>query len=167
MKLPLFAIASLLFLGACQQELPTDASTARQNQTDSTIEQACPPTFTGYRFLPGTLEVPVSYHMRSDRIDTDKNGQPLRRVDLEFLEGDANTTLDAVEQELLAAGYKVSPHKVQPNERIIARYTKKGESTVTVTVDPQAGEKPQNPGAKGVLTYKYSPQVVLPDGNSL
>lgn len=153
MKPALSAVIGLLFLVSCSSEKPAAPEPVATAPAATPIP--CPPTVSGYRFLPEQLEVPVDYHIRVDRLYTSLNDQPRRRIALEFLEGDADSVLASVEQAMLKAGYEARPRRIQPNDNIIAPFVKKGGTSLTVMLNPNAGDKPSNPEAKGVLIYDY------------
>src|SRR5688500_13801654 len=99
MKPTFLAIAALFLLVSCKQDgnAAADAPAAAKS---------CAPAVAGYRFLPGSLEVPVAYHLRTDRITATNENQRRRRVTLEFLEGDVASVQASVEGAMAKAGYK-------------------------------------------------------------
>jgi hypothetical protein len=142
------ALTALLFLASCKPNGNTAADTAAG-------AKPCPPAAAGYRFLPGSLDVPVAYHLRSDRIAATRENQPRRRVTLEFLEGDVDSVLASVEGAMAKAGYKARPVKDHEDGSVVRRFVKRGAG-ITVTVSPKVGDKPANPDAKGVIIYAYA-----------
>lgn len=163
MKSVLFAAVSIACLVSCKPEERADtapvpdAPTAAAAPIDAVPAAAepCPPAVAGYRFLPEGLDVPVAYHLRADRIYRTKTGRLRRRTALEFLEGDADSVLASVEKEMVEARYKARPGTTQPNNNIHVPYIRKGGPNVNVMVNPEAGDNPHHPDAKGMLYYDY------------
>ena len=148
MKPTFLAIAALFLLVSCKQDGNTAADAV------ATVK-SCPPAVAGYRFLPGSLDVPVAYHLRTDRITTTKENQRRRRVTLEFLEGDVASVLASVESAMAKAGYKARTLKEREDGSVTRRFVRRGVGIIVI-ISPKVGDRPGNPDAKGVLTYSYS-----------
>lgn len=151
--------ATLIVFAGCSQSAPpatveapgtiTAASTA-----DARAAQPCSEP-TGYQPLPAKLALEVRYHLRADRIYTNKNDQGRRRVVLEFLDGDIDSTLASVEDAMTAAGFVARPRKDQPNGNIVIPYVRKDYGNITVVANPSAGDNPSNPAAKGTVAFDF------------
>lgn len=164
MKSAFYSVFCVLILASCKPGEPaTTVATATQPAATETpvTTNACPPSVIGYRFLPEGLDVPVAYHLRADRFYTAKDDRLRRRVALEFLEGDADSVRVSVEEAMVKAGYESRPSKILKNNDIHTLYIKKGVPNIAVMVNPEAGETPHHPDAKGMLIYDYPLAVAV------
>lgn len=117
---------------------------------------------TGYQFLPAGVSLGLPFHLRADRLYTNKHDQARRRVVLEFLEGNVDSTLKTVEESMIAAGFTARPRRDQPNGNIIIPYAKRDYGSITVVVNPLAGDNPSNSAALGTVTFDYPADVTAP-----
>lgn len=155
MKRLTLTAAVVLILAGCNQPATTAEATQAPAapQASAAPAAACEPQATGYQWLPEGLVLDIPYHLRADRIYINKNNVQRRRVVLEFLDGDAESTLASVDKSMTTAGFTARPRKDQPNGNIVVPYMKKGFGGITVIASATAGDKPSNPAAKGTITF--------------
>ena len=148
MKRTFLTLTALLFLASCKPDGNATADTAA-------TAKPCPPAVAGYRFLPGRLDVPVAYHLRTDRITATNENQRRRRVTLEFLEGDVASVQASVEGAMAKAGYRARTLQEREDGSVTRRFIKRKGVGIIVIISPKVGDRPANPDAKGLLTYSY------------
>lgn len=152
-------LAGLIILAGCNQAStpppsPTVAGEPVGLVAAADAPVACPED-TGYKLLPANLVLSIPYHLRADRIYVNKHDAVRRRVVLEFLEGDAATSLASVNQSMVAAGFAARARREQPNGNIIVPYARKDYGSITVVASALPGDNPSNPMAKGTITFDF------------
>lgn len=155
-------IASLLVaLAGCDQiSQPSDVSSvpaAETNQPEvpEPATQPCPEP-TGYQVMPAGLNLSIPYHVRADIIQKDGSGQSRRHIVLEYLDGDLETTVSAIEQSLAEGGFAPRPRRETDDGRIVIPFFKTGYDNIVVVVGPTPGNNPSNPEAKGTVTLQFT-----------
>lgn len=155
----LLAAAVILVAGCNQPSLPPNQSnsTAATPAPATTGAETLPPCngLAGYQVLPADITLSFPYHLRADRIYVNKNGQERRRVVLEYLDGDADAILAAVDKSMIVAGFVPRPRKEQPNGNIVIAYAQKAYGSIIVVANASAGDKPSNPAARGTVAFDY------------
>lgn len=141
---------------ACSQHQPSPNSQAALQ------EQACAQGGF-YSPLPVNIQLASPFHLRSDRIATNKQGKVRRRVTLEMLQGTGGEAFADASRSLLAAGYEVKGQlKGEPTARQSQGFIKKGHPSIVLISNVDVGAKPANPDAKGLLAVEWTPPGVKP-----
>lgn len=159
--------AMLSALAGCNKPQPVnDANTiATPPPTVASVEapsaQPCAEQ-AGYQLLPAGIRIGLPYHFRADRLYANKHDQVRRRVVLEFLEGNVDSTLKTVAESMTAAGFMARPRRDQPNGNIIIPYVRNDYGSITVVVSPLPGDNPSNPAARGTVTFDYPSDAIAP-----
>jgi hypothetical protein len=159
MRRILVMAAVLSALAGCNKSQPV--SNANTNGTPETVASVEAPLAqpcaeqTGYQLLPAGVSLGLPYHLRADRLYTNKHDQARRRIVLEFLEGNVDSTLKTVEESMITAGFTARPRRDQPNGNIIIPYAKRDYGSITVVVNPLPGDNPSNSAALGTVTFDY------------
>lgn len=152
-------LAGLIILAGCNQASAPSPSPDGAGEPVGLVAApdapiSCPED-TGYQILPANLALSIPYHLRADRIYVNKHDAVRRRVVLEFLEGDAATTLASVDRSMVAAGFTARPRREQPNGNIIVPYARKDYGSITVVASALPGDNPSNPMAKGTIAFDF------------
>jgi hypothetical protein len=154
MKTKFLVLLAVGLAAACSQK---SHDVVPHASAPSQSSEACTHGMT-YSPLPGDIEVAFPFHLRSDRIFTNKKDKLRRRVTLELLEGSAGAAFDSASQSLVAAGYKV---KGEPKGKATARqsqgFTKKGQPSIVLISNVDVGAKPANPAAIGLVAFEWTP----------
>jgi len=155
MKTRLTALLAIGLAAGCGQiSAPDAASQAAQPQEP--VAEACAQAGF-YSPLPGDLQVQFPFHLRSDRIFTNKKGTLRRRVVLETLEGTAPKAFDSASQSLVAAGYKAKGKlKGAPEKKQAQSFVRKGQPTIALVSNVDVGKKPANPQSTGVVYFEWT-----------
>jgi hypothetical protein len=158
--------AVLSALIGCNKSQPvndtnTNATPETVASAEAPLAQPCAEQ-TGYQVLPAGVSLGLPYHLRADRLYTNKHDQARRRVVLELLEGNVDSTLKMVEESMIAAGFVARPRRDQPNGNIIIPYAKSGYGSITVVVNPLPGDNPSNPATLGTVTFDYPAGGIAP-----
>lgn len=155
MKIRLTALLAIGLAAGCgQTSAPDTASQAAQPQAP--VAESCVQT-AFYSPIPGDLQVQFPFHLRSDRIFTNKKGTLRRRVVLETLGGTASEAFDSASQSLVAAGYKAKGKlKGAPEKKQAQYFVRKGQPTIALVSNVDVGKKPANPQSTGLVYFEWT-----------
>ena len=164
MKEILLATAVALALAACSRPQPAADIAPTATAETAAIAGAAPLPCAepGYALLPKGITLEFPYHLRADRVYLDKQGNERRRVVLEFLDGDVESTLAAADASLVRSGFAARSRRNQPNGNIVVPYARKGTPGITVFGSSTVGPNPSNPAAKGTIALDYARMPVAP-----
>lgn len=151
-----FVFLLVLGLAACsagQQDATSPAAVADTSDTPCPQGQA-------YAFMPDeALEVSFPFHLRSDRIYL-KQTELRRGIELEYLQGEPAGVWAGLRESLGTAGYAPLGERSVDSKGVIRQnYSKDGRPNLFVAVIPDAGRKPANPDAKGVVRFSWPIQA--------
>lgn len=155
MKTRLTALFVVCLAAGCGQTSAPEA-VSQETQPQVQTEQPCTQT-SFYSPLPGDLQVQFPFHLRSDRIFTNKKGALRRRVTLETLNGTAAEAFEGASQSLVAAGYKAKGKlKGSPEKKQAQSFVRKGQPTIALVSNVDVGSKPANPDATGLVYFEWT-----------
>ncbi|MGN7726625.1 hypothetical protein ACTJIL_12535 [Luteimonas sp. 22616] len=157
MKTRLTALLAVCLVAGCGQNAAPEA-VSQDAQPQVQAEQPCTQT-SFYSPLPSELQVQFPFHLRSDRIFTNKKGTVRRRVTLETLNGTAQEAFESASQSLVAAGYKAKGKlKGSPDKKQAQSFARKGQPSIALVSSVDVGSKPANPDAIGLVYFEWTPQ---------
>lgn len=146
LAVPLVVVALVACSG--NESLPKVAGTAPEPAT------SCASGFWDSP-LPEGISIDIAFHPKSDRIYA-KEGAVRRRVEVEFLEGDASQAFASAKNSMIAAGYRIEGTEHDYGRgKVSQAFMKDRMPRVWVTIYPSAGKEPFNPEAKGVLAFGW------------
>lgn len=154
-------IASLLvaLAGCDQRSQPSEVAPVQHSETNqpaAPVAAAQPCTKpSNDQVMPPGLTLSIPYHVRADIIHEDESGLCRRHVVLEYLDGNVETTLTALEQSLAADGFAARPKGKADDGRDIVSFLKAGHHNIVAVLDDSPGDTPSNPEAKGTITLQY------------
>ena len=152
-------IAIGLAAGCGQTAAPDSVPQAVQEQAQASVAESCAQTGF-YSPIPGDLQVQFPFHLRSDRIFTNKKGTLRRRVVLETLRGTAPEAFDSASQSLVAAGYKAKGKlKGVPEKKQAQSFVRKGQPAIALVSNVDVGRKPANPQSTGLVYFEWTVPV--------
>lgn len=168
MKYTLLIASMAIVLAGCDQvSQPAEVSPVQQTADSVPSVTSAPATVTpdpatqpcadvsGYQVMPAGMTLEIPYHVRADIITKDEAGQRHRHIVLEYLEGNLDATITAIERSLASGGYVPRPRRKTDDGRFIVPFLKKGHQNIIAVFDPSPGNKPSNPEAKGTVTLQY------------
>lgn len=144
-------IAALL-LSACNQPSQAPGDTAPPTAEAPTVQDAVAPAPYNQDFPTG-MEPPFAYSIRSRKVEGAEGG-PLRKLVIEFKEGDAATVDRQIEELLTGKGYK-RYKTLTPGQDIVGDYGNKGKR-ITVTTTPADGRLQLAEGSLGTVYFVWN-----------
>ena len=155
MKTRILALMLVVLAAGCGQNA-TPEVTPQASQSATQKAQICAHFYSP---LPGDLHVEFPFHLRSDRIFTNKKDKLRRRVVLEMLGGASSEAFESASQSLVAAGYKAKgTPKGSAEKKLSQRFTKKGQPAVALVASADVGKKPANPDSTGLVYFEWTPR---------
>lgn len=157
MKTKVLMLLAAGMLVACTQQPQPVSPFEVADQAQPVETQACPAEGF-YSPLPVDIRLAFPFHLRSDRIFTNKKGKLRRRVTMELLEGQAGAAFESASQSLVAGGYK--PKGVAKGDltaRSSQTFTQKGKPSIVLVSNVNVGAKPANPDALGLVSLEWTP----------
>lgn len=153
-KSRLVVLPLLVSLAACGGEnAESSFQPAVQKQAVSPADPAAPPA--GAReYLPAHVKFAFKHAIRTNRVITDKDGNPRRRSIIDFFEGDPVTVAEQIRSALTAEGYRFIDASPAPHDANRMRFHKPGEGMVIASVYPRADGKAAE-GAIGTVVVEY------------
>ena len=159
-RLPVLLALSFA-LAACSQS-PEPAAPATTPEVavqpeSKPAEPAKPAAVPGRlaRALPRGIELPFPYYAVADKTRPNKAGQVERRIRVELTQGDAASTITALEQAMKAGGFRAGKPDVRPDGSVRISFNRKGFGRVTAIAKNVAPAKPVSPAAIGSLTMVW------------
>lgn len=149
------ALIALLAAGCSNQQSPDPGASqeAKPAAPTATRESASDGKLAGP--LPEGVELGFRHYVRSDHV-VERGDKPDRRaIELEYLEGDNESTLSSIDRSLRAAGFRQRSRKRQPNGNIRAKFDKAGFGTVIVTITPTMDRKARAAEAIGRIVLDW------------
>jgi hypothetical protein len=162
MRRTLLIAATLLALAGCEQKPEAGQAGAATAAPAAGAPAATSPTNDpacagkpDCGLLPPNVVIAVAHEHRRDWVYTAKPGIDRKQVIFEYTEGTPDTVFQSVEQSMKAAGFGDAIKDAGKGEIVSASFRKEGYGKVSIWVNPDAGAKPRNPNAKGVLGFDY------------
>lgn len=151
------SLSAAMTLAACGVEQPAATSDSDPMPADDSQSAAMAAASKGFHYSPwpGMVIVESPFHVRSDRIYTTKNGADRRRTTLELLEGEAANVIGSIGDTLVSEGFSAMniPDKGDGIQRLA--YRRNGYGRINLSAKSDAGDKPANPRATGVITFDW------------
>jgi hypothetical protein len=136
-------------LAACNRTEPTPAPAAQptaQTPAPATPAPAANPEF------PTGFEPPFTYKIRSKKTEPAADGN-LRRLVIEFKQGDVATVDKQIETALIAQGYR-RYKTLNEGDAVVGDYGNNGKR-VTVTTSPSDGKLVLEPDSLGTVYFVW------------
>jgi len=146
------AMGLLLALGGCGGNNAAVDATAAGNATGANAECAAS---SGYKPLPGGLELGLNAHMRSDRIFKSASGATRRRVTYEVLKGSQQEAMATVAEAMSADGYMAEESREGKDGYRNYPYKKDKSPRLWVKFKDDVGANPANPAAKHLVWVEW------------
>lgn len=112
----------------------------------------------GDQGLPSGISLPFRHEIRTEKVLRREGRDDVRRVDVEYLEGDQLGVYDQTARALTSAGFKLRARNTTSNGYIRASFAKSGYGAVVLIVTPTMGDMtPRNAAAIGRVVFDLPP----------
>jgi len=162
----LFVLTVLVAVGCSRQEgaagdsvepesSPPSARETRPAEIASPRREASADQGSG---LPHGVTLTFRHEIRTEKVLRREGREDVRRVDIEYLEGDQFSAYDQTAQALTSAGFSLRNRNTMENGYIRASFRKPGYGNVVVIVTQSMGEmKARNDAAIGRVVFDLPP----------
>lgn len=136
----IFALLVAGLVAGCSQEGSSPDTGVTDSGSGVAVDQADGPAVTPESLdvtLPEGIELDFRHAMLGERVITHDDGREVRRVSVEYLEGDQQSTFASIAQSLSEAGFRERDVDDRPGGNIRARYGKGEFGPVIVLVFPE------------------------------
>lgn len=142
---------SALLLSACNQPAQAPVDTAAPSVDAPTVQDAAAPVSYN-RDFPTGIQPPFEYSIRSRKVE-EAEGGPVRKLVIEFKQGDAATVDKQIEELLVGKGYK-RYKTLERGDEVVGDYGNQGKR-ITVTTTPANGVLQLAEGSQGTVYFVW------------